>query len=68
MQVLDCKEAAQAVGDSDVDTMLAAVKDAKRIVTFGVGREGLVLKAFAMRLHHLGFKVMLTLQLAAAIF
>ena len=57
LQVLDCKEAAQQIGNSDVDTMLTALKDAKSIVTFGVGREGLVLKAFAMRLHHLGFKV-----------
>ncbi len=53
----DCKAAAQRVGDSDVETLLGAVNGAGRIVCFGVGREGLALKAFAMRLHHLGFQV-----------
>ncbi len=40
---------AQAAGDA-VEAILAA----KRIALYGVGREGLMMKALAMRLYHLG--------------
>ncbi len=34
--------------------MVGAIADANRIALYGVGREGLMIKAFAMRLYHLG--------------
>lgn len=53
----DYKAAARHVDDADVKNLQEAINTAGKIVTFGVGREGLALKAFAMRLHHLGYKV-----------
>ena len=53
----DCKAAARKVDDAAVKNLQEAINTAGKIVTFGVGREGLALKAFAMRLHHLGYKV-----------
>mmetsp|Transcript_5096 Transcript_5096/g.14629 ORF Transcript_5096/g.14629 Transcript_5096/m.14629 type:complete len:196 (-) Transcript_5096:1481-2068(-) len=52
----DYKAAARHVDDADVKNLQEAINTAGKIVTFGVGREGLALKAFAMRLHHLGYK------------
>lgn len=37
-----------------LEPVLAALADAKRIACYGVGREGLMIKALAMRLYHLG--------------
>lgn len=42
------------LGEADVDAAVAAIADAKRIALYGVGREGLQIKGFAMRLFHLG--------------
>ncbi len=36
------------------ETAVAEVAKAKRLALYGVGREGLMMKAFAMRLYHLG--------------
>lgn len=36
-------------------TMTSAILQSRRIACYGVGREGLMMKAFAMRLMHLGF-------------
>src|SRR5215469_16398122 len=36
------------------DRMCAAILSARRIACFGVGREGLMMKALCMRLMHLG--------------
>lgn len=36
------------------DPLIAAVLAARRIAVYGCGREGLAIKGFAMRLHHLG--------------
>lgn len=38
-----------------VDRMCGEILKAKRIVCYGVGREGLMIKALCMRLMHLGF-------------
>ena len=43
--------------DNFIDILLSARKDGKRIFVVGAGRSGLVAKAFAMRLLHLGFNV-----------
>jgi len=41
---------------SDIDAALDELARAKRIALYGVGREGLQMKGFAMRLFHLGLK------------
>jgi 6-phospho-3-hexuloisomerase len=37
-----------------LDSMAAAIAAARRLALYGQGRTGLVMQAFAMRLHHLG--------------
>jgi 6-phospho-3-hexuloisomerase len=41
--------------DSLIDTLLKAYNDRRKILVMGAGRSGLVGRAFAMRLLHLGF-------------
>lgn len=48
-QVLD------TVDQSEIDSLLAAVVSANRIVMFGAGRVGMAARGFAMRLGHMGF-------------
>lgn len=43
--------------DSMIDLLLNARKEGRRIFVVGAGRSGLVAKAFAMRLTHMGFDV-----------
>jgi len=43
--------------DSMIDLLLNARKESRRIFVVGAGRSGLVAKAFAMRLTHMGFDV-----------
>ena len=45
---------ASTIADKDVEKFLAELLNAKRIYVIGAGRSGLVAKAFAMRLMHLG--------------
>ncbi len=40
--------------DDAADALIEAIVGAKRIVTFGCGREGLQMRGFAMRLFHMG--------------
>jgi 6-phospho-3-hexuloisomerase len=44
----------KALSDDDVEKFLSELLHAKRIYVIGAGRSGLVAKAFAMRLMHLG--------------
>jgi len=44
----------EGISADDVDTLIDALINAKRIATYGVGREGLMMKAICMRLFHLG--------------
>jgi 6-phospho-3-hexuloisomerase len=46
---------ANKISDDDVEKFLAEILKAKRVYVIGAGRSGLVAKAFAMRLMHLGF-------------
>jgi len=46
--------AAQAVDPGQMQALVAALDNAHKIVLYGVGREGLMMKALAMRLYHLG--------------
>lgn len=46
--------AAQGVRPEAFDGLVAEVAGARRVVAYGVGREGLMMRALAMRLYHLG--------------
>ena len=46
-----------AVDPQQVDALLAAITGAHRVIVYGLGREGLVMRSFAMRLMHIGFNV-----------
>jgi 6-phospho-3-hexuloisomerase len=43
-----------ALPDNAADALVEAIVAAKRIVVFGLGREGLQMRGFAMRLFHMG--------------
>jgi 6-phospho-3-hexuloisomerase len=45
-----------ALTSEATETLVAEVQHARRIALYGVGREGLMMKAFAMRLFHLGLE------------
>lgn len=45
---------ANTISDENVETFLSELLQARRIYVIGAGRSGLVAKAFAMRLMHLG--------------
>ncbi len=44
-----------SLSDEEIDGFIEEILQAKRVYTMGAGRSGLVAKAFAMRLMHLGF-------------
>src|SRR5580700_1654206 len=44
----------ELVGDDVAERMCAEILKARRIACYGVGREGLMMKALCMRLMHLG--------------
>ncbi|QRM57688.1 SIS domain-containing protein [Sinorhizobium sp. BG8] len=46
-----------AVDESQIENAITAIAGAKKIAVYGVGREGLQMKGFAMRLFHLGLDV-----------
>ena len=53
-------ELAAAVGRLEEATLqptVEAIAAAERVMLYGCGREGLMMRALAMRLHHLGLKV-----------
>ena len=43
-----------AMPEDALDGLIEAIVAAKRIVVFGLGREGLQMRGFAMRLFHMG--------------
>ncbi len=45
------------VNPAEVDALLDAIERAGTVALHGVGREGLMMRAFAMRLYHLGYAV-----------
>ena len=45
------------IDQAEFDMFLDAIQSASKIALYGVGREGLMIKALAMRLHHLGYDV-----------
>jgi len=50
------KKIADSISDEEIARFLDEILKAKRIYVMGAGRSGLVAKAFAMRLMHLGFQ------------
>ncbi|KAA9001281.1 SIS domain-containing protein [Affinibrenneria salicis] len=51
--------------DGDVQQALALIQRAQRIALYGVGREGLQVKGFAMRLCHLGLRAAVVGEMSA---
>jgi 6-phospho-3-hexuloisomerase len=45
---------ANGISDEEVEALIRAILEAKRVYVMGAGRSGLVARAFAMRLMHLG--------------
>ena len=50
----EIRAAVAAIDPVALDAMVAEIAAAKRIVCYGVGREGLMMRALAMRLYHMG--------------
>lgn len=53
----ELSEAAAAVDDAALEPTMRAIVEAQRVMLYGCGREGLMMRALAMRLHHLGLRV-----------
>jgi 6-phospho-3-hexuloisomerase len=50
-------EVAHRMDDAALEPVITAVAGARRVMLYGCGREGLMMRALAMRLHHLGLDV-----------
>ncbi len=50
------EEMADSISEQEIDLFIKEILNARRIYVMGAGRSGLVAKAFAMRLMHLGLK------------
>jgi 6-phospho-3-hexuloisomerase len=50
----ELQAAASGVNPSEITTLITVIANACRIALHGVGREGLMMRALAMRLYHLG--------------
>lgn len=61
----DLAAAVAGIAPSEIESALDAIVAARRIVLYGCGREGLQLRGFAMRLHHLGRDVAMQGDMAA---
>lgn len=56
---------AEMIDRGEIDAALDMIAGAGRIVLYGCGREGLQVRGFAMRLHHLGLDVAMQGDMAA---
>ena len=56
---------ALALDDTQVEAACQTIAKASKIVLYGCGREGLMMRALAMRLHHLGLNVAMQGDMAA---
>lgn len=50
----ELRQATAGVDPASLGALVAEIAAARRIVAYGVGREGLMMRALAMRLYHLG--------------
>ena len=64
--IAELRSAVTHVDEAQIDQLVELVAGARRIVIYGLGREGLVLRTFAMRLTHLGLDVHLAGDTTAA--
>jgi 6-phospho 3-hexuloisomerase len=48
---------ARSLNEKEILTFISAMQESNKIFIYGAGRSGLVAKAFAMRLMHLGFDI-----------
>lgn len=53
------------IDGGEIESALDLIAGARRIVLYGCGREGLQIRGFAMRLHHLGLEVAMQGDMAA---
>jgi 6-phospho 3-hexuloisomerase len=51
------EQVAEELGEEEVEALIRSIISAKKVFVYGAGRSGLVAKAFAMRLMHLGINV-----------
>lgn len=58
-------EVAAHIDDVTLEPVAAAIARAERVMLYGCGREGLMMRALAMRLHHLGLTVCMQGDMAA---
>jgi 6-phospho-3-hexuloisomerase len=49
----------QRIDETEVDALCDALLKARRVFVHGLGREGLAMRSFAMRLFHMGVPVTL---------
>ncbi|MDP3194632.1 SIS domain-containing protein [Tabrizicola sp.] len=50
----EIRDAVAAIDPTALDGLITELAQAKRVVCYGVGREGLMMRALAMRLYHMG--------------
>jgi len=50
-------DAVAGIDDSALEPTVRVIAGAERVMLYGCGREGLMMRALAMRLHHLGLRV-----------
>ena len=53
----ELRQGCASIAQGELDALAQAIAQARRIVVYGCGREGLMLRALAMRLYHLGCDV-----------
>ena len=53
------------VSEAEVTALCDTILSARRIVVYGLGREGLAMRSFAMRLMHLGFNAPVAFDMTA---
>lgn len=63
--IRELSAAIERIDESGVDKACELISRAANIVLYGCGREGLQLRGFAMRLHHLGLRVAMQGDMAA---
>ncbi|MDB5661488.1 MAG: sugar isomerase [Cypionkella sp.] len=56
---------AERVDEAAVEAACGRILSARRVMLYGCGREGLMMRAFAMRLYHLGLAVSMQGDLTA---
>lgn len=61
----DIARAVGGIDTDDVERACAMIADAGHVMLYGCGREGLQMRGFAMRLHHLGLDVSVQGDMAA---